>query len=530
VFVVPKKLPPVEDALFAICPPALQVRLRRIAASPLSYRLLHGTFWSLTGSVIARLLGFVASILVARFLGREGFGRLGVIQSTVAMFQVFAGFGLGLTATKYVSEFRVSDPQRAGRIIGMSHLVAIVSGGIVSGVLFFSSDWLAQHTLAAPELAPLLRIAAPMLLLSSLNGSQLGALSGFEAFKDIAQVNLIAGLLTFPLIVLGTFAAGLTGATWALLASLVITCGLSQARLRMRVRLNSVSIRYSGPHDWPILWRFTIPAVLGGAMVPPVNWVCVALLVNSPGGYGAMGLFNAANQWRNLLMFIPGIMMQAALPMMSAAHSDGEVTPDFQRTLKMAQSLIVAAAFPAAAILMFGSGVILHLYGRGFSGGESVVIGLVATTLIQCIGAATGTAIEARGKMWMGFLLNSSWAAVYLGFVYLTVNQLGANALAYGLVVAYTVLAVWGWVYLRPRLPLPEGMFKQLQISVGLALVLVVVALVCSPSLRLILLVPIAVLTTLLVFATVVDKEFVRAAIGQETREANTESEVAGVC
>ena len=30
-----------------------------------------------------------------------------------------------------------------------------------------------------------------------------------------------------------------------------------------------------------------------------------------------MGLFNAANQWRNLLMFIPGMMMQAALPMMS---------------------------------------------------------------------------------------------------------------------------------------------------------------------------------------------------------------------
>jgi O-antigen/teichoic acid export membrane protein len=243
-----------------------------------------------------------------------------------------------------------------------------------------------------------------------------------------------------------------------------------------------------------------------------------------------MGLFNAANQWRNLLMFIPGIMMQAALPMMSAAHSNGETTLDFQRTLKMAQSLIVAAAFPAAAILMFGSGIILHLYGRGFSGGESVAIGLVATTLIQCIGAATGTAIEARGKMWIGFLLNSSWAAVYLGFVYLTVNRLGANALAYGLVVAYTVLAMWGFLYLKPRLPLPEGMFKQLQISVGLTLVLMVVALICTPALRLILLVPITVLTTLLVFATVVDKEFVRAAIGQETREANAESEVAGVC
>jgi O-antigen/teichoic acid export membrane protein len=522
-------LPAVEDAVFAVCPPIVKSRLRRLAASPLSYRLLHGTFWSLMGAVIARLLGFAASILVARWLGREGFGQLGVIQSTVAMFQVFAGFGLGLTATKYVSEFRTSDPSRAGRIIGLSHLVATVTGGVMSAFLFFSAEWLASHTLAAPSLAPLLRIAAPMLLLSSLNGSQIGALSGFEAFKDIARVNLIAGLLTFPLMVVGTLLWGLTGATLGLLASLLITCVLSQARLRVQAHKNSVPIQYSGPHDWLVLWRFTVPAVLGGAMVPPVNWICVALLVNSPGGYGAMGLYNAANQWRNLLMFIPGMMMQAALPMMSAAHAHGETTVDFQRTLRMTQSIIVAIAFPVATALMFGSRLILDLYGRGFRGGESVVIGLVATTLIQCIGAATGTAIEARGKMWMGLLLNSSWAAIYLAFVYLTVNNLGANALAYGLVIAYTVLAVWGFVYLKPRLPLPEGMLRQLQASVGLTLVLVVVALMCSPSLRLIVAVPITILVTLLVLTTIVDRGVIRAVIGQQEPQPAGEGEVAGV-
>jgi len=36
-------------------------------------------------------------------LGTVGFGELGVIQSTVGMFGVFAGLGLGMTATKYVA-------------------------------------------------------------------------------------------------------------------------------------------------------------------------------------------------------------------------------------------------------------------------------------------------------------------------------------------------------------------------------------------------------------------------------------------
>ena len=57
-----------------------------------------------------------------------------MIQSTVGMFGVFAGFGLGLTATKHVAEFRQSDPDRAGRIIGLSGLFAIGPGGLMLAV------------------------------------------------------------------------------------------------------------------------------------------------------------------------------------------------------------------------------------------------------------------------------------------------------------------------------------------------------------------------------------------------------------
>jgi O-antigen/teichoic acid export membrane protein len=58
-------------------------------------------------------------------LGKTGYGELGMIQTTVGMFGVFAGFGLGVTATKHVAEFRRSDPARAGRIIGLSSVFAV---------------------------------------------------------------------------------------------------------------------------------------------------------------------------------------------------------------------------------------------------------------------------------------------------------------------------------------------------------------------------------------------------------------------
>ena len=518
-----------KTLIFAICPPILRAPLRRLEASPLAYRLARGTFWTMSGAVIIRSSGLAASILVARILGREGFGRLGIIQSTVAIFQVFAGFGLGLTATKYVSEFRIRDPQRAGRIIGFSHLVATVAGSAMSILLFLASGWLARRSLAAPELAPILRIAAPMLLLSSINGSQIGALSGFEAFKDIARVDLIAGIATFPLMVVGTFAAGLAGATGALVTTTLVNCALSHYFLRIRAHQHRVPVTYSGPHDWGLLWRFTVPALISGIMGPPVIWMGNALLVNRSGGYAAMGVFNAGSQWQAVLMFVPSLMMQAVLPIMSSAHADGVTTSDFQRTLGMTQSAMVAMAFPLATIFMFSSGLIMRFYGRGFQNGESVLIGVVASGLIQCIGAATGPAIQARGMMWTALLINGSWGLTYLVFVYLTVARLGANSLAYGAAVSYLILTLWGFLYLDRKLPLPRGTLKRVFLSVGFVPILVAVALISQPHLRLLLVVPATVLATIVAVKALADRDLIRALVSPLPTESTPQIPSLGV-
>ena len=155
-------------------------------------------------------------------LGKQGFGGLGVVQSTVGMFQVFASFGLGLTATKYVAEFRNVDPARAGRIISLSFLAAVATGLVIMVPLIIFAPWLAQHALAAPALAGPLRMGSLVLLLSALCGAQTGVLSGFEEFKTIARINLLSGLANFPLMVAGAYLWGLPGVVVALVFGLVI--------------------------------------------------------------------------------------------------------------------------------------------------------------------------------------------------------------------------------------------------------------------------------------------------------------------
>lgn len=86
-------------------------------------RFFLGSFWSIVSSLFPIGLGFLSSIITARLLGKVGFGELGMIRSTIEMFVVYAGFGLGLTATKYVAELRDLNKERAGKMIGMLRLL-----------------------------------------------------------------------------------------------------------------------------------------------------------------------------------------------------------------------------------------------------------------------------------------------------------------------------------------------------------------------------------------------------------------------
>ena len=175
----------------------------KLPENSLRRRFVKGAFWSVIAAAMAQGFGFIAIVVAGRILGKTGLGELGMIQSTVGMFGVFAGLGLGLTATRYVAEFRKNAPIRAGRIIALSSVTALASGGIISIIIFIASPYLASHVINAQHLTGPLRIACGLLFFNTLIGAQIGALSGFEAFETIARVSLFRGLLNLPLVILG---------------------------------------------------------------------------------------------------------------------------------------------------------------------------------------------------------------------------------------------------------------------------------------------------------------------------------------
>jgi len=432
----------VKKIAYTFCPGFLHPMLARVESSPIGARLAKGVFWTMTGAITLHGLTLLAAVCVARILGKTGFGELGMIRSTIAMFGVFAGFGLGVTATKHVAECRDSDPERAGRIIALSATVAFATGGLMALALFLYAPWVATHTINAPHLANVLRIAAIALFFSALNGAQTGALSGFEAFKRLAHINALVGLLSLPMLVSGTYLAGLTGAVAAVAANAACCWLLMHIALRREAYRHGIRLAFRGcGSEWPVLWKFSLPALLATSLNIPVNWACSALLVNQPGGYSEMAILSVANQWYGMLLYVPGALRRVVLPVFSERLGQEDDVQSLRMmflTIKVNGLLVL----PVVAMASLISPFIMGLYGGEFVRGWPTLVVVLLTAGVLAIEMPVGPIIAASGKMWLSFAMNGAWALVFIATTLLLVSR-GSVGVATARAIAYAMHGTW---------------------------------------------------------------------------------------
>jgi O-antigen/teichoic acid export membrane protein len=421
-------------------PSSLVALRKRIANSPIGGRLARGAFWSAAGMAASQGLTLVAWIVVTRMLGKDTFGELGIVRSTVTTAGTLALFGSAVTATKHVAEFRTIDPHRAGRIIALSGSFTLLTGSLMALGLLLFAPWLAG-TLNAPHLSIHLRIGSLILLFSAINGAQTGALAGFEAFKTIAYVNLLVSVISFPIIILGVFVAGLAGAVWALVIKLAITWLICHFALRDEMRRNCVPFTAKGClQEWPVLWKFSLPTTVGRLLIGPATWVCAALIVNQPNGFGEVGVYNAADQWLLILTSIALLASSAVTPIL-AQHIGEAKHREAMNVLLLAIKMNAWLVLPLALAGSLVSPWIMAFYGEGFAEAWPTLVAVLVTAAIIAIESPVRNMIVATGQMWPDCFMNMVCALVFVGGTLLLL-QYGAFGLATARLMGHLVRAV----------------------------------------------------------------------------------------
>jgi O-antigen/teichoic acid export membrane protein len=387
------------------------VKTRVLAGSSVRTRLVVGTSWSIIGGLVGRALGLPLTIACARLLGKTKLGELGMILSTVNMFVAVAGLGLDTTLSKYIAEHRRKDPAKAGRILAMASMIALCSGGTLTVALLIAAKRIAASTLAAPELGVPLAMGSALVLFGALDKVQTGALNGLEAFPELVRLRVYSSTATFGLVVLGVWFADVIGALGGYVLARLITWVLTSIALRLQCKQAGVPCALGGSwKERAILWHFSLPVFLGGIMMGPVMWAANAILVHQPGGYAALGVFNAANQWGGVLLFLPAAITQAALPVLSSVLGEGDYNTA-HRVLKYNLLLQVLVVIPAALVLGLLSPQVMRLYGTGFVHTWPVLLGVLVTADFAAISVPVDDFLTASGRVWPQLVIGIAWAA-----------------------------------------------------------------------------------------------------------------------
>jgi O-antigen/teichoic acid export membrane protein len=433
----------------------------RLLQSPIIYRLARGAFWSLLGGVGSRIFSMVSTIIVARLLGREGYGELGMVQSTMGLFGVLAGFGLGYATTKYIAEFKYKDPAKASRILNLNLFFSLLISGLMMVVCMAMSSWLARTSLNRPELDGLLAAGSILLFISAIGGVLSATLSGYEAFPQIAKINIIQGAVTpltsIPLV----WFYGVQGAIASLTISAALGVFLCSRAIKYESLKHDISLTFNRSvwSEWPVLWHFALPAMASGVMFAPVTWISNLILVNQPSGYSELGLFNAANQWRLLIIFLPALLSSAMLPVLSETHGKADQS-DFRKTVALNFSTIWILALPLTVMVVILGKPLAAIFGKQFIGAESIIVILMLGVFLYVVNSPVGTALAAAGKMWVGTLMNLGWGVVLILSSLMLVPRLGGQGLAIAYLISYLFHAIWVMAYMEIKLA-PSAIMRQ---------------------------------------------------------------------
>jgi O-antigen/teichoic acid export membrane protein len=410
----------------------------------------------------------LAAIGCARFLGKSGFGQLGIVQSTANMVSTLAALGLGVTATRYIADLRERDPKRAGRIIGLSWTITAISGIALAVLSIFTARPIAVLVMHAPELTTSIRLASAIVFLNAMLAYQNGALSGFEAFRGLASINLISGIASLPIVLVAVWRWGLNGAVIGLAVSLFINWWLNERLLRKECRRAGIPIRIrDGLQEATVFWTFSLPALIGSLSIAPVLWFCSILIVRSPHGFEQMAFYSGADRWRLSILFIPTALFRSALPMLSNLHLQN---PDGYRRVHRAHLLLnlVIVIVPVLLISCF-SVPIMSSYGPGFRAGWPVLAVLCVGTIPEALNTVFGYPLIARGKMWSrcGFDVALSLSLLLLGMWLIPIH--GALGFAVAYVATFSIISTGLYLVTREGRNTPSDGVRRAQETLNVA-------------------------------------------------------------
>lgn len=413
--------------------------------------LLKGSSWILFGNLFSKVLVFCATIAVTHILTKDLYGQLGIIRSTVQMFIAVSSFGIGATATKYIAEYRNKDTQYAIRVYWVATLFIAIMAIVAACLLLLFSGHIANIMLNAPEIIGNLRVGAFILLFSLMNGAQSGALSGFEDFRHLSFSNILNGVLEIIFLPLGAYLWGLPGAVLGFGSCFLLVFIYNTYHVNKNFKSTNVNIfsivKEIKLTDFSILYKFSFPIALSSWLILVMYWISKTMIVKDA-DFTSMANYDVAEQFKAQLMFIPGILSQVLLPILTNRTAEKQ-SNEAKSIIWMNIRINIAITFSIFLIILLFGKYILMIYGKEYTNTFPLYV-LCFCAIMDSICNSYIPVIISSNKVWNILVFNLIWGIILFSvYIFSRTTIVPENALAVAYLSAAFVQMTLMTIYLK---------------------------------------------------------------------------------
>lgn len=407
----------------------------------IAYRFVKDSFWSFWGSLISQLLGFIIGIITSRTLGKVHYGEYGMILNTINLLTVIVGLGFNVTAIRFTSQYR-KKTNEVGKIINSLLCISFSVSIIGAGVYFLFAPWLATSIFKASDLIIYVQWSVLLLVIRVLQSVISGFMIGMEWFRWMALSNMIILLFGMPASIFLINEYELIGALNSQLFVSTFTIFLYGYKILMFFKKDHIPY---GLLKWPEVYKlvaFSFPAYVSLLLVYPFTWLTNTFLIQQKDGFAQMGVVNAVMQIKNIILFFPGVLSQAVIPILTdlyVNHLRGKIL----KTIVLSSCFILLILLPIMAAIVMFPDAILGAFGHEFIGYTKELTFFIASYVVMGVITPISQIILVAGKMWIGILINLIWgmSLVFISW-YLIGRGMGAEGLALANLISNFILAL----------------------------------------------------------------------------------------
>ncbi len=376
-------------------------------------KIVSNVTWSLGGKIVNMASALFVGILVARYLGPENYGIMNYVISYVAIFTVFATFGLDNIEIRELSRQNDKKNTILGTCFSLRLLFAILAYlGIVCSLFIYKTD----------RFTSLMILAYGLTLFTGTGNILRNYFTSIVQNKYIVKSEILRTFIGAGIkIMLLLIKAPLEYFIYAQIFDTVLVA--SGYYISYKAIVGSVRLWRFDKTIVGFILKESFPLVLSGAAViiyQRIDQVMIGNMLNK----AEVGYFATAGKFVDLIVFLPTVLVQTVTPMLIRVKKKHPETYEAKKRTFVSITTWTALLI-ALIVSLLSYWLIMYTYGIKYVPAIPVLQIMAFKAVGMALSASAGQIIILEGIQRWAFIRNIIGCFICIFLNYLLIPQFG---------------------------------------------------------------------------------------------------------